>query len=192
MKKAMHPLQSLAAPSVSVHSSIPAGGADLAGAGAGANGPRTPISGRPAAASNIAGFTLIEITVVVAIVAILAALALPSYLDSVRKARRGDAITRISQVQQAQERWRANAAAYGSLTDVGVAATNADGHYTLSVPSQSASGYQILATATGAQAGDANCRYLQLTMSGGNVSLASGATIAVANAMAANNRCWNR
>jgi hypothetical protein len=49
-----------------------------------------------------------------------------------------------------------------------------------------------MATATGAQAGDAGCRYLQMTMSGGNVSLESGATSAVANATAANSRCWNR
>ena len=192
MKQALHCTVSLATPSVPAHSSLPASRADLEGADARVNCPGRPVRGRSAAAPDIAGFTLMEIMVVVAIVAILAALALPTYLDSVQRARRGDAITRISQVQQAQERWRANNAAYGTLADVGVAATNADGHYMLSVPSQSATGYQVLATATGAQAGDDRCRHLQLTMSGGNVSLASGATTAVANTSTANNRCWNR
>jgi type IV pilus assembly protein PilE len=139
-----------------------------------------------------AGFTLIEVMIVVVIIGLLATLAVPSYLDSIRKARRGDAITRISQVQQAQERWRANNPAYGTLANVGVAATTADGHYTLSVPSSTATSYQILATATGAQFGDSSCRFIQLTMSGGNVTLASGATSAVGNTGAANNRCWNR
>ena len=192
MNKAMHPLLSLATPSVPASSAMPACRRAPAGASADAHCPNTPIGSRTAIAANVAGFTLTEIMVVVAIVALLATLALPAYLDSVRKARRSDAITRISQVQQAQERWRANNATYGTLTDVGVAASNADGHYTLSVPSRSASGYRVLATATGAQAGDADCRYLQMTMSGGNVSLESGATSAVANATTANSRCWNR
>lgn len=143
-------------------------------------------------APRSAGFTLIEVMIVVVIIGLLTTFAVPSYLDSIRRARRGDAITRILQVQQAQERWRANNPAYGTLANVGVAATTADGHYTLSVPSRTATSYQILATATGAQFGDSNCRFIQLTMSGGNVTLASGATSAVGNTAAANNRCWNR
>ena len=58
------------------------------------------------------GFTLIEAMIVVAVVAILAAVALPSFMDSIRKGRRSDAFAAISQVQQAQERWRANHASY--------------------------------------------------------------------------------
>jgi len=138
------------------------------------------------------GFTLTEVMVVVAIFALLATIAVPSYLDRVRAARRADAITRISQIQQAQERWRANSTAYGTLPDLGLSATGAEGFYTLSVSSNTAASYQILATATGAQLSDADCRFMRLTMSGGNMMFASGSTESVGNAAATNKRCWNR
>lgn len=151
------------------------------------------------AASSAAGFTLIEVMIVVAVIALLATVAVPTYLDHVRKARRADAITRISQVQQAQERFRANSPSYTANlsaappTGLGVATTNADGYYTLSVTgSPTATTYQVLATATGAQLADTNCRFMRLTMSGGNTTLASGTDNTVNNAAAANNRCWNR
>jgi len=130
--------------------------------------------------------------VVVAIVALLATIAVPAYLDHVRKARRADAITRMSQVQQAQERWRANSTTYATSASLGIATTTPDGYYTVSATNATGTGYQVLAAATGAQASDTNCRYLQLTMSGGNVTLASGPTTAVNNAETANKRCWNR
>lgn len=131
--------------------------------------------------------------IVVVIIALLATIALPSYLDHERKSRRADAIARMSQFQQAQERWRSNNATYGSLTDIGVAATTADGHYSLSMTaSPTATSYGVLATATGAQASDTNCKYLALTMSGGNTTLASGPNSSVGNTGAANSRCWNR
>ena len=45
----------------------------------------------PRIARQTAGFTLMELMITVAIVGILAAIAYPSYQDSVRKSRRGDA-----------------------------------------------------------------------------------------------------
>ena len=139
------------------------------------------------------GFTLIEVMIVVAIIGILAAVAIPAYIDQVRKARRADAITRMSQVQQAQERWRANNTTYGTLANIGVAGTNADGYYTLSITgSPTATSYVVLATATGAQLSDTNCKFMGLSMSAGNTTLASGPTSGVGNAAAPNNRCWNR
>lgn len=55
---------------------------------------------------RVSGFTLIELMVVVAVVAILAAIALPSYQDSVRKGRRGQAKSDLVELAQRAERYR--------------------------------------------------------------------------------------
>ena len=52
-----------------------------------------------------AGFTLIELMIVVAIVGILAAVAYPSYIDSVRKGKRAEARAALTSLLQQQERY---------------------------------------------------------------------------------------
>lgn len=78
------------------------------------------------------GFTLMELMIVVAVVGILAAVAYPSYMNQVRKSRRSDAVQALAQVQQAQERWRANNTAYGTLANIGVTSSSQGGYYTIS------------------------------------------------------------
>ena len=135
----------------------------------------------------IGGFTLIELMVVVVVIAVLAAIALPSFVSSNRKSRRADAITSLNQIAQAQERWRANNAAYTTvLTNAGLNVANpSSGYYTLAAAGASSSGYTATATAAGSQASDAQCTTLTLTLAGGNVTYGSTGT-------ATANQCWNR
>jgi type IV pilus assembly protein PilE len=168
------------------------------------------------------GFTLIELMITIAVLAIIAAVALPSYFDSIRKSRRADAINALTRAQQAQERFRANNAAYGPLfvnvntATFAVAASGAasgvqtfdgpDGYYTVDVVngSDSATGYTVLATAKAgtSQANDRGCQCLQLAASGGQFTYSAGgpngafdgnpANCGAISAGAGANRCWRK
>ncbi len=59
-----------------------------------------------------AGFTLIELMIVVAIVGILATIAYPSYRDSVLKGRRAEARTALLELMQQQERYMTQRGVY--------------------------------------------------------------------------------
>jgi type IV pilus assembly protein PilE len=108
-------------------------------------------------------------------------------MDSVRKSRRAEAITLLSAVAQAQERWRANNAAYSNvLSASGVNVANpSSGYYTLGLASATATGYVATATAAGAQTADTRCTSLRLTMATGTITYSSTGT-------AASSVCWNR
>lgn len=88
-----------------------------------------------------AGFSLLELLIVVSIVAILASIVLPNYSDALQRGRRVDAITALLNVQIAQERWRANHSSYASFDDLGLAELSADGHYQLALDALTAGSY---------------------------------------------------
>ncbi len=60
------------------------------------------------------GFSLIELTIVVAVIAILAAIAIPNYLGIQRKARRAEAKAKLPAIAMALENWYAENGTYGA------------------------------------------------------------------------------
>lgn len=122
------------------------------------------------------GFTLIELLIVVAIVGLLAMVALPSYQSYILKGKRSDAIASLTQVQLAQEKWRATHATYGTLADLGLPATSSQGLYAISASNLGATSYTITATATGSQLADTACATLALTENGPDASTAAKKT----------------
>jgi len=69
------------------------------------------------------GFTLIELMIVVGLIAIVATLAYPSYVDSIRKGRRGDAQQGLMEAAQKLENFYARNATYtADLTQIGYGA----------------------------------------------------------------------
>lgn len=121
-----------------------------------------------------AGFTLIELMIVVAIVSILLAIAVPAYNDQMRKSRRTEAKQIMSDLQLRQEKWRSNNPAYGTSLPTpavsNVPFTNSSGYYTVAMRagSNTATGYIYTATPNGDQAAD-KCVTLTLKMVNGAV-----------------------
>jgi type IV pilus assembly protein PilE len=84
------------------------------------------------------GFSLIELMITMVIAAILVSIALPNYLDSVRKSRRGEAKTVLTQVASLQESFRTEQNRYTEdLTELGFTAAGwnvtESGYYQFSV-----------------------------------------------------------
>ena len=69
---------------------------------------------------NMKGFTLLELMIVIVVVGILAAIGYPSYADSIRKSKRGDAQAALLGAAQQLEVYYARNAAYNAdLTEMG-------------------------------------------------------------------------
>lgn len=131
-----------------------------------------------------AGFTLIELMIVVAIVGILAAVAYPSYQEHVRKARRADAQTALLELGQFMERYyTANGTYVGAALPFDEAPKDgATKFYDLSFSAgPTATTYTLQAAVKGAMAGDA-CGSLRIANTGAKTKTGS-ADISL---------CWRR
>jgi type IV pilus assembly protein PilE len=123
------------------------------------------------------GFTIIELMIVVGVVAILVTLALPSYQDSIRKARRAEAEQLLLNWASLQEIWRANNPTYDDGTNISVP-THDD--YTFTVSGTSSSTFTLTADPDTEQSKDKDrgqlCDPLTLNQSGNKSPVVSGVT----------------
>lgn len=128
-----------------------------------------------------AGFTLIELMIVVAVVAILAMIALPAYTEQIRKGKRAEAVRAIGEFQLSLERWRAECSSYADLTackdfDGDGTVESGEGtypaaplsdYYTIAPSNQGAAAYTITATRKNEMAGDTGCGNFTMVVTNG-------------------------
>lgn len=117
------------------------------------------------------GFTLLELMIVVLIVAVLAGLAFNAYNNQVRKSRRAEAKQVLSDLMLKQEKYRSNNTTFGTVAQVGGAASSTyyDFCPVAATCTQSATAYVLTAVPKGDQTKD-SCGTLTLSMSAGTVT----------------------
>jgi type IV pilus assembly protein PilE len=130
-----------------------------------------------------AGFTLIELMVVVVILGILAAIAIPNYTEYVNRGRRAEAKTALLQVAQWQERTRTQTGSYATSFPAGFGLSSVGTTYTITINTGADAGsYTLTATRAGSMASD-TCGDFTLTHLGVQ-STANGTRTAA--------ECWAR
>lgn len=123
---------------------------------------------------NNAGFTLVELMIVIAIIGVLSSLAYPSYVSHVKKANRADGIDSLLALAGRMEEFYMNNDTYAGATVA--SADSSEKLYKLSITAQTAFAYTIQAAPVD---GDSYCGNLTLNSLG--VKGVSAGTVA---------NCW--
>lgn len=125
-----------------------------------------------------AGFTLVELMIVVGIIGILAAVAYPAYTSSVIKGKRGEGRTALADLMQQQERYLTQTGCYGVqvasvCTVIASGAANLP-FKTYSGNSLNSSAYWLSVTACAAAPSLRDCAQLNANPANGFVDAAAG------------------
>lgn len=134
-----------------------------------------------------AGFTLVELMIVVTIIAIIGAIALPSYTQYVDRAKRSEARAALMDAAARLERFYSDNNRFSKNGNFPPAAriltTSENGHYELTMASTRPNYQDFTLTATPKTFSDTDCGNLTLTHKGERGASATGADI---------KDCWGR